>query len=200
MIDRIPYFKKRPFLADSLSLVILCIATIIIGKLITTFLILPGFVPTGSMESTIMTGDRMLTNMTAYWNADPQRGDIVVFNVPDETARGAAVPYVKRIIGLPGETVSIQEGRVYINGILLEEPYLQVSTDMGNTYTVPENCYFMLGDNRNLSHDSRFWNIKFVPKEEIIGKVFFKYSLALDHLYAEAVTAYHDYSIDSKPN
>ncbi len=195
MLEKIKYFKDKPILTEIIELLILCIITVIIGKLLTVYIVLTGFVPTGSMENMIMTNDRILANRTAYWNSEPERGDIVVFYAPDEKANGEIKYYVKRIIGLPGETVSVKDGSVYIDGNILNEPYLEVSTNEGREYVVPEGCYFMMGDNRNSSYDSRFWNNKFVPKEDICGKVFLKYSLKIDDLHAEIIHSYNEYGV-----
>lgn len=195
MIEKIKYFKDKPRLADFLDLVIICIITLIIGKLLTSYIVLTGFVPSGSMETMIMTNDRILANRTAYWNSEPERGDIVVFYAPDQKAIGKTTYYVKRVIGLPGETVSVKDGYVYINGILLEEPYLDCTTEGDAEYIVPEGHYFMLGDNRGGSHDSRGWVNKYVPLEDIQGEVFLKYSLKLDNLHASTISSYNDYNV-----
>lgn len=196
MVEKIPYFKDKPKLADFLDLVVVCVITLIVGLLLNHFIILVGYVPSGSMENMIMTGDQILANRTAYWNSDPQRGDIVVFYAPDEKAAGNIVHYVKRVIGLPGEVVTIQDGYVYIDGILLEEPYLEFPTDSGDgSYLVPEGHYFMLGDHRTDSADSRAWDNKYVPLEDIQGKVFLKYSLRLDNLHAAWISSYNEYNI-----
>lgn len=196
MVEKLKYFKDKPKLADIVDLVIVCLVTLIIGSLISRFIILIGFVPSGSMETTIMEGDQILANRTAYWNEDPQRGDIVVFYAPDEKANGKIVHYVKRVIGLPGETVSFQDGYVYINGVLLEEPYIDVKTYSKDqdTFVVPEGHYFMLGDNRGGSLDSRAWDNSFVPRADIQGEVFLKYSLKLDNLHAKRIYSYNDYN------
>jgi signal peptidase I len=133
-------------------------------------------VPSGSMETTIMTGDKVLTYRLAYLLSDPKRGDIIVFPFPDNEKED----YIKRIIGLPGDSVEGRKGIVYINGDPIDEPYLSdenknASGDFG-PYKVPKNSYFMMGDNRNVSEDSRFWDNKFVKRNKIIGKAFFKYN------------------------
>ena len=101
-----------------------------------------------------------------------RRGDIVIFKYPDDES----VDYLKRIIGLPGETVEIISGKVYINGELLDEPYLseEPTGDFG-PYQVPEDSYFMLGDNRAVSKDSRYWHNTYVKKDKIIAKAFVMY-------------------------
>ena len=103
---------------------------------------------------------------------EPERGDIVIFKYPDDES----VDYLKRIIGLPGETVEIISGKVYINGELLDEPYLseEPTGDYG-PYQVPEDSYFMLGDNRAVSKDSRYWHNTYVKKDKIIAKAFVMY-------------------------
>lgn len=129
-------------------------------------------VPTGSMENTIMTGDRVGTLRIAYLFNDPERGDIVVFPFPDNEK----VDYIKRIIGMPGETIEGKNGLVYINGKPLKEPYVKekINEDFG-PYNIPKNSYFMMGDNRNDSADSRYWNNTFLKREKIKGKAIFRY-------------------------
>lgn len=125
-----------------------------------------------SMEPTINTNEKVRCNTFAYILSEPERYDVVVHYEPDDTKHQEKG--CKRIIGLPGETVLIQEGKVYINNydtilddsFCLEEPF----GDYG-PYEVPEDSYFMLGDNRNYSKDSRFWANTFVKREDIIGKI-----------------------------
>ena len=85
MVNKIKYFKDKPVLAEIIDLIIICIIALMIGKLLITYIILTGYVPSGSMETTIMTGDRILADRMAYWNAEPERGDIVVFYAPDKS-------------------------------------------------------------------------------------------------------------------
>lgn len=130
-------------------------------------------VPSGSMENTIMTGDRVIGSRLSYLFSEPERGDIVIFHFPDNEA----IYYVKRVIGLPGETVDIVNGTVYVNGEKLEESYIRepMIPDEPMHFEVPEGCYFMLGDNRNYSADARVWENTYVKKEKIIAKVLFRY-------------------------
>lgn len=146
------------------------------------FVIVNARVPSGSMENTIMINDRIIANRLSYTFNSPKRGDIIVFQNPDYEIELLKNPefkeklLVKRLIGMPNDTVNIKNNNIYINGELLNEPYLkEIMYTNDATYNVPENSYFMMGDNRNYSFDSRFWENKFVTKEEIRGKVVFKY-------------------------
>ena len=131
-------------------------------------------IPSESMQTTIMKGDRIIGSRLAYKSKDPQRFDIVIFKYPDDPSQ----LFVKRVIGLPGETVNIVDGKVYINDS--EEPLddsFCPETPEGSfgPYTVPEGCYFMLGDNRNHSMDSRYWTNTFVEKDAIEAQVAVRY-------------------------
>lgn len=132
-------------------------------------LFLASVVQSGSMEPTIMTKDVVISNAVAYKVRKPQRGDIVyVKNKATEEQL-----YVKRIVGLPGETVSFKDGYVYINGQKLDEPYIpeDVETNCDKTFEVPEGCYLVLGDNRENSLDSRYWDDPYVKESDIKGKI-----------------------------
>ena len=150
------------------------IFVLIFVLVVNNFLIINAKIPSPSMEDTIMTGDRIFGNRLAYVFGDPQRFDIVIFRYPDDESQ----LFIKRIIGLPGETVEIIDGKVYIDGseAPLDDSFTP-ETPTGNygPYTVPENCYFMLGDNRNNSMDSRFWQNTYVERDKILGKAVLKY-------------------------
>ena len=137
---------------------------------VNSFVLMNTEVPTGSMVETIPKPSRIISSRVHYWFSDPERGDVILFDPPFEQE----YYYVKRVIGLPGETVTIRNGLVYINDSAtpLDEPYLP-DAPRGNfgPFQVPEGCYFMMGDNRNNSWDSRYWKNKYVEKEEILGKV-----------------------------
>ncbi len=120
-----------------------------------------------SMEPNVHNGEYVIVNKTAYWfGHNPQRGDVVVFQAPDQPQNDR----VKRVIGLPGETVEVRsDGTVYVNGQQLEEPYLPSHhSGTSGTWTVPEDEYFVMGDNRSVSYDSREGGP--VPRSNIIGK------------------------------
>ena len=155
--------------------------TIAIVFLLKNFVIINATVPTGSMENTIMPGDNLLGFRLAYVTEEPARGDIIFFYFPDDETQ----KYVKRIIGLPGETVTILDGKIYINDATepLEEPYLKEEWTKGTgpyVFEIPEDSYLCLGDNRNRSADAREWNNPYVAKEKIIGKALFTY-FPFDH-------------------
>jgi len=140
------------------------------------FVIVNASVPTGSMMDTIQENTRIVALRFSYIFSEPKRLDVVVFKFPDNEKE----LYVKRIIGLPGETVEVTGGIVYIDGEPLTEPYAvfkkegRIPPDFG-PYTVPEGQYFMLGDNRNNSKDSRVWDHTCVERKKILGHVIFSY-------------------------
>ena len=150
------------------------VAVIVVFALLFTFVVVNAKLPSGSMENTIMTGERLFGNRLAYTNSDPERYDIVIFKYPDDESR----LFVKRVIGLPGETVTIRDGKVYINDStepLMDSFCPEKPTGDFGPFTVPEGCYFMMGDNREHSNDSRYWTNKYVSKDKIVGKVGFRY-------------------------
>lgn len=129
-----------------------------IAFVLNTFIIANSTVPSGSMENTIMTNDRILGSRLSYRIGDPKRGDIVIFDHVSGPGR-EKTRFVKRIIGLPGETVDIIDGHVYIDNleVPLDEPYIREEMEKETLhFEVPEDCYFMMGDNRNRSTDARY--------------------------------------------
>jgi len=127
---------------------------VLLWLLITTFVGEARQIPSGSMEPTILIGDRVWTDKLFLRFGEIERGDILVFDPPFE----AEYPYIKRVIGLPGETLEVRGGKVYINGEALDEPYIaEPPRDPYGPVTIPPGQYFMMGDNRNQSNDSRFW-------------------------------------------
>ena len=150
------------------------IFVVIVVLIVNNFLLINAKIPSESMEQTIMTGDRVFGNRLAYLFDKPERFDIVIFKYPDHEKE----LFIKRIIGMPGETVEIRDGKVYIDGA--KEPLDDSFTpeeplgDYG-PYVVPEDSYFMLGDNRNYSKDSRYWNNPYVAEDKILGKAVLRY-------------------------
>lgn len=141
---------------------------------VTQVLIVNAKIPSESMEKTIMTGDHVLGNRLAFLFSVPKRGDIVIFKYPDNEK----VLFVKRIIGMPGDIVEVRNGKVYINDAekpLMEEYINGTPTGDFGPYTVPEDSYFMMGDNRDFSLDSRYWENKFVKRDKIIAEAVFRF-------------------------
>jgi signal peptidase I len=193
---------RNPILQFLSELPGLLIMALLLAILIKTFLFQAFFIPTGSMESTLLPGDRVLVNKIPYYFGEPGRGDIIVFENPngstgpdrsviggffhwlgeglgisgqcdpDRPESGCETDYIKRVIGLPGDTVEGVKGRVYVNGEPLDEPYLNgVRTTQFQPHTVPEGFLFVMGDNRGNSLDSRF-SLGDVPIDNVIGEAF----------------------------
>ena len=130
------------------------------------------------MLNTIQEKDRIIASRIEYSFNDPERYDIAVFKFPDDETQC----FIKRIIGLPGETVQIVNGVVYVTKtdgqtIQLDQSFVTNCVPTGDygPFEVPEDCYFMMGDNRNQSWDSRYWEHKYVHRTQIIGKAKFRY-------------------------
>lgn len=171
--------ENEPFdlKAEILSWVQIIVCAVAIALCLNSFIIANSRVPSASMETTIMTGDRVIGSRLTYkLFDDPKRGDIIIFRWPDNEK----ILFVKRIIGEPGDTVEIRDGQVYLNGseTPLEEPYIRepMEPEPGiMRFTVPENAYFCMGDNRNESMDARYWHNSYVYRDKIIAKVYFRY-------------------------
>ena len=195
--SRNPVDRLTRRLPDPLRVIVDWVVTIVgavaIVLLVKAYVVNPYRIPSSSMEPTLHCAqpasgcearfsDRVLANRFIFHLRDPRRGEIVVFETPD-AARvkcGAGGTFVKRIVGLPGETVEVRlqrgEGYVYINGRKLDEPYVQDGRRAVREFgpaKVPKNGYFMMGDNRSSSCDSRDWGS--VPRGNLIGKVFATY-------------------------
>ncbi len=195
--SRNPVDRLTRGLPDPIRVIVDWIVTIVgaiaIVLLVKAYVVNPYRIPSSSMEPTLHCAqpasgcearfsDRVLANRFIYHLRDPERGEIVVFDTP-EAARlkcGAGGTFVKRLIGLPGETVEVRlergDGYVFVNGRKLDEPYIGEGRRSGEEFgpvKVPENGYFMMGDNRSQSCDSREWGS--VPRDNLIGKVFATY-------------------------
>jgi signal peptidase I len=121
-----------------------------------------------SMEPTLVPGDDALVSILSYRFEDPKRGDVIVFHSPIETA-----DYIKRVIGVPGDYVEVNDGVVKVNGLSLDEPYLSEPPHYSGYWNVPEEYLFVLGDNRNQSSDSHEWG--FISMKSVVGKAFMVY-------------------------
>lgn len=168
--------KKNSAVREALSWCMTFVVAIVLALLLKNYIIINATVPTGSMEHTIEPGDDLFGLRVAYNFTEPKRGDIIIFKFPDDESE----KYVKRIIGLPGEKVTIKEAKVYINDseVPLDEDYLKEKWVLATgpfEFDVPEDCYFVMGDNRNDSYDARYWDNTYVTKDEIIGKAYMIY-------------------------
>lgn len=186
--------KKRPLLLDTaINLLEIFVAAFILAEVMTHFVLINAEVPSESMENIIEPGDRLFGFRWAYAFQDPERFDVIIFRYPVDESQN----FIKRIIGLPGETVEIRQGGIYVNGAdePLEEPYLPekwIDDNDGYVFQVPKDSYLVLGDNRNISLDARFWaeqalveqvtdnekeaqKYTFVTSEQILGRAIIKY-------------------------
>lgn len=184
-----PPKKKRSFWAELPGLLITALA---IAVLIKTFLVQPFWIPSESMLDTIHVNDRVMVNKLAFDLGEPERGDVVVFRDPSEPDIDESIPeavirsvleavgirtrgsedLIKRVVGLPGETITISNNTVHVDGVALEEPYLDEDVTMPDAgpFTIGDDEVFVMGDNREFSFDSRrFGNIEL---ENLIGRAF----------------------------
>lgn len=142
---------------------------VICAILITQFICVIAVVPTASMKPLINEGDKLFVNKIEKIYKDISRGDLLVFNAPKEISSQKKL-LIKRVIALPGETVEIKNGQVLINEKPIKEDYVVYPDNRSiEKFTVPENEYFLLGDNRSNSFDCRFWDKKTIAKDDIVG-------------------------------
>ncbi len=160
--------KKGSFLGEVLESVAIAV---ILAFVIRFFLFQPFYIPSGSMEPTLQPKDRIIVNKFIYWVRKPQRGDIIVFKYPRDPSRD----FIKRLVGLPGETIEIRDSVLFVNGKKVDQPFLPKGLRYGSygPIKVPADNYFMMGDNRNNSEDSRVWGT--LPKENIVGEAMVVY-------------------------
>ena len=185
--------EKTSLWKELLSWVEIIVVAVLISLFLTKVVLVNALVPSSSMETLISPGDRLFGNRLTYKFKDPERFDVVIFKYPVDEDEN----YIKRVIGLPGETVTIENAKVYINDseTPLEENYLPeewVIENDGFVFEVPEDCYLMLGDNRNVSEDARYWaeeayeqgladsvedgeSYTYVSRDKILGKAMFTY-------------------------
>jgi signal peptidase I len=153
------------------EVVIIVAAAFVLALLIQQFVVKPYVIPSESMEFTLQRGDRVLANRFIYRFRDPQRGDVVVFVPPMESNE----PFIKRVVAIGGDRVAVKDGRLYLNGEPQVEPYVRDENILGDfrETTVREGAYFVMGDNRNNSGDSRVFGV--IDKNAILGQAFFVY-------------------------
>ena len=162
------------FFLDFLETIVVSLA---VFALVYIFLFQPHQVDGHSMEPNFHNGEYILTDKVSYRLHAPKRGDVVVFHSPQDER----VDFIKRIIGLPSDTVMVKDGYAYVNNVKLPEPYINDPGKVlpgaflaeGTPVTVPDGEYFVMGDNRLHSSDSREWG--FVTRQEIVGRAFFRY-------------------------
>ncbi len=152
------------------------IVAFVIAIFIRTFFLGVYTIPSGSMLETLQIGDFILVNKLAYKFSDPKHDDIIVFEYP----LNPKLDYIKRVIGVPGDVIEIKDKVVYRNGEALQPDYVKFQDGFNlsiannvEKFTVPKDFYFMMGDNRDNSEDSRFWG--YVHKDAIVGKAFIIY-------------------------
>ena len=142
---------------------------------IRTFVAEARYIPSSSMEPTLQINDRLIIEKMTYRFNEPERGDIIVFNATEALQReNFNEAFIKRIIGIPGDTVAVSNGIVTVNGEVIEEIYIKEPPEYEyGPVTVPEGEYLVLGDNRNNSYDSHHWG--FVPDNKIVGRAFVRF-------------------------
>ena len=175
--------EKRSSRRAILEYVGLAVVAVAVALLIQAFLVKPYRIPSPSMEDTLLIGDRVLVDRISWRFSDPSRGDIVVFHSP---MPGPVL--IKRVVGMPGDTVSLKDGAVYINGQKLDEPYVRrvdgrteqtepfptgLPWSLQQPYRVPAGSYFLMGDNRPDSGDSRAFGP--VARGRLVGRAFGRY-------------------------
>ena len=169
--------RKKALWLSLLEWGILIVSALAIALLIKTFLFQAFYIPSESMVPTLEKNDRVLVNKLSYHMHAVHRGDVVVFKAPPGVEKDVK-DLVKRVIGLPGDTIEARaDGRVYINGQVLEEKWLPkgVKTEPGfPPIKVPPDSYYVLGDNRPNSRDSRYFPSHFVEKKDIVGRVWLR--------------------------
>lgn len=181
--------KKKHIIREYAESIVMAV---ILALIIRTFVVQAFKIPSGSMEDTLAVGDHILVNKFIYGTKipltdktllkirDPRRGDVIVFEYPEDPSKD----FIKRVVGTPGDEVQVKDKRVYVNGKLYENPHevhKEKETipkeanprDFFGPVKVPANSYFVMGDNRDRSYDSRFWG--FVKRKQIKGLAFIKY-------------------------
>lgn len=172
--------KSKAILKELKDYLIIIVISVIVALLLCRFVIINSNIPSGSMENQINVGDRVIGFRLSYLFSEPERGDVIIFKYPDDESQ----TFIKRIIGLPGDIVEIKGGEVFVGGVALDEPYIKEPMRPNETFKfiVPADCYFVMGDNRNSSKDSRYWENTYVSKNQILAKAIFRYWPSLDFI------------------
>ena len=170
--------RKRPGSSatrNALEWIVVIAGAVLVALLIRNFVVQSYRIPSESMMPTLAVGDRVLVNRLSYDVHDVNRGDVIVFGRPASSPAAAGEPadLIKRVVGLPGETIVATDGMVYVDDKLLDEPYLSEGVrtlNLGEPVTVPDGELFVMGDNRVNSEDSRF--IGTIPVDSVVGRAF----------------------------
>lgn len=167
------------FFLDIIETVVIALSIFLIIYL---FVASPHQVNGQSMVPNFQSGDYVLSDKLSYRIGSPKRGDVIVFHAPEEAncPKGTGCDFIKRILGLPGETISVHDNHIFVNDKMVDEPYIPADFETlpgpatrGKSITLATNQFFVCGDNRPYSSDSRFWGP--ITKDEIVGKAFFRY-------------------------
>ena len=159
-------FGIRSWLQDALETLLLAVILFLVINTLTGRYQVHG----QSMEPSLHDGQYLIASKVTYWLHPPERGDVVVLQPPQDQS---SVPYIKRLVGLPGDVVEVRDDRVWVNGVALNEPYISAPPTYAGSWVVSESEYFVLGDNRNNSSDSHAWGL--LPRNHILGKAIFCY-------------------------
>ena len=167
--------KGRSSTRNLIECALVIVGAILVAFLVKTFLVQAFQIPSPSMRPTLMEGDRVLVNKLSYRLHDVNRGDVIVFDRPTALAAGPNDPadLIKRVLGLPGDTLQTRDGKVFVNGRELAEPYLTdgtVTDNIDEPVTIPDGHVWVMGDNRGNSQDSRVFGP--VPEDTIVGRAF----------------------------
>ena len=161
--------KRRRRSRWAIETVIIVAAAFVLALLIQQFIIKPYTIPSPSMEPTLVLGDRVLVNRLSYHFRSPKPGDIIVFRPPNVESRE---PFIKRVVAVAGDTVSVHDGKLWVNGVAPDEPYIKEHPIIGDfaEVTLDADCVWVMGDNRNDSSDSRVFGE--VPEKNVVGVAF----------------------------
>ena len=167
-----PPQSAKGYVLEAIEILVIAVA---IAFGIRTFVAEARYIPSGSMLPTLKIDDRLMVEKLTYHFRSPERGDVVVFNPTDRLKQqNFHDAFIKRVIGTPGDKIEVKEGKVFVNDQPLNESYiLEPPNRTWPVITVPPDQYFVMGDNRNSSYDSRFWGT--VPRDRIIGKAGFRF-------------------------
>jgi signal peptidase I len=175
-----------------LEWVVVIVVAVVVALVIRTFVAQAFYIPSESMEPLLERNDRVVVNKLTYDFDDISRGDVIVFEKPSSAPNSDVADLIKRVVGLPGESIVIDDGSVYINGVLLDEPYLPEESFTGqgsgtpqpgdpgtaprcgvaDPCVVPEGHVFVMGDNRSNSKDSRWTDLGYIEADQLVGRAF----------------------------